>query len=142
MRFAVKQIIIKKFTLSKTERLKSRKLIEGLFRDGKSFAVFPFRIYYIYSKNNEPSLQAGYGVSIKRFKKAVDRNRVKRLMREAYRLQKPGLLSFLNERKFSLILFFIYTGKEMAVHDEVFTKMQLIIKRLLIILNEAYPSPA
>ena len=140
--FAVKQTIIKKFTLSKTERLKSRKLIESLFHDGKSFSVFPFRIYYSYSKNSVSSLQAGYGVSIKRFKKAVDRNRVKRLMREAYRLQKPGLFSFLEERNFSLILFFIYTGKEMAAHEDVFTKMQLIIKRLIIILNEAYPPPA
>jgi ribonuclease P protein component len=88
--------VSKQFTLGKEERLKSRKQIEQLFDKGKSFVVSPFRIYFIVNGvpidvgrsmvRNENCLQFGVGVSNKNFKKAVDRNRVKRLTREAWRL--------------------------------------------------------
>ncbi|MES1226963.1 MAG: ribonuclease P protein component, partial [Bacteroidota bacterium] len=80
----------KQFTLGKKERLKSRKSIEQLFNEGKSFAVSPCRVFYMILPFNATStsfiVQFGAGVSTKNFKKAVDRNRIKRLVREAYRL--------------------------------------------------------
>jgi ribonuclease P protein component len=88
----------KQFTLGKEERLKSRKQIEQLFDKGKSFAITPFRVYFLINEmlNAQRSIpiaiginvQFGVGVSAKNFKKAVDRNRIKRLTRKAWRLQK------------------------------------------------------
>ena len=84
-----------RYKLGKQARLKSRKVIDCLFKDGKSFTVFPFRVIYQFTKlpvtPDAFQLQAGFSVSKRHFKKAVDRNRIKRLMREAYRLQKNEL---------------------------------------------------
>jgi ribonuclease P protein component len=83
----------KQFTLGKEERLKSRKQIEKLFAEGKSFAVNPFRVYFIVHGplTIDHGLLFGVGVSNKNFKHAVERNRIKRLTREAWRLQKNEL---------------------------------------------------
>jgi len=102
--------VAKKLTLGKNERLKSRKQIEQLFSKGKKFSITPFRVYYVFNETSNPPLQSGVGVSNKNFKNAVDRNRIKRLVREAFRLQKISLQEKLKERKGQLIVFFIYTG--------------------------------
>ncbi len=75
-------------------------------------------------------LQCGVGVSSKNFKKAVDRNRIKRLMREAYRLQKNFLQDLLKEKNLQLALFFIYTGKELPEYKMVNDKIELILQRV------------
>lgn len=123
----------KQFTLGKDERLKSRKAIEQLFKDGKSFAVTPFRVYY---SPGALALQFGVGVSTRNFKKAVDRNRIKRLMREAYRLKKNSLQLSLMEKHKGLNLFFIYTGKELPDYKLVSGKVNIILEKLLKLLNE------
>ena len=125
-----------RYTLTKDERLKSRKTIEHLFREGKSFSVFPFRILWMRTALPAPDLQAGFAVSSKYFKKAVDRNRVKRLMREAYRLQKNSLAEHIKERQKQLAVFFVYTGNELPEYQNVFDKTGLVIKRLIKIINE------
>jgi ribonuclease P protein component len=123
-----------RYTLGKTERLKSRKLIGQLFDEGKALTVTPFRILYRIEpktadiQNSE--LQAAFSVSAKNFKKAVDRNRIKRLLREAYRLQKHILSEQLTTNNQQLIIFFIYTGKEMPEHILIVDKMQLGLKKL------------
>ena len=109
----------KQFTLGKDERLKSRKQIEQLFTKGKKFSISSFQgSLSIQCKLTNPPLQFGAGVSNKNFKKAVDRNRIKRLIREAYRLQKNELQEKLKEQKRQLNVFFIYTGKELPVYNE------------------------
>ena len=75
-------------------------------------------------------LQAGVSVSKKHFKRAVHRNRIKRLMRESYRLQKEGLILALQTRGVSLHLFIIYTGKELPGYEEVKTKLKAALLRL------------
>jgi ribonuclease P protein component len=134
----------KEFTLGKHERLKSRKLIEQLFSEGQRFAVFPFRVFYLFPKKDEAvtraPLQCGAGVSSKNFKKAVDRNRIKRLTREAYRLQKKELLARVNDNKLELVLFFIYTGKELPGFAVVKEKVAVILNKLITIVDETITS--
>ena len=125
----------KQFTLGKNERLKSRKQIEKLFAGGKSFVVNPFRVFFIINGplsmvNNENYLQFGVGVSNKNFKKAVDRNRVKRLTREAWRLQKNDLKESLKTQAKQLNVFFIYTGKELTDFTTVKEKVAVALKKL------------
>lgn len=135
-----------RYTLGKQERLKSRKAIEHLFKQGKSFSVFPFRVLYILkqatilqdavSDNGNPRLQAGFTVSSRNFKKAVDRNRVKRLMREAYRLQKNDLQQSTVLDHNNLTLFFIYVGKEIPEYIQVFEKTDIVLKRIIKLVSD------
>jgi ribonuclease P protein component len=74
--------------------------------------------------------QMGVGVSAKNFKKAVDRNRIKRLIREAYRLQKTELHLLLKERKKRLNVFIIYTGKKLPEYKEIFDKMNSALAKM------------
>ena len=131
----------KQFTLGKTERLKSRKLTELLFSEGNKFTIAPFRIHYSFTIAEKSSLHPiairfGVGVSKRNFKKAVDRNRIKRLIREAYRLQNKILKEKLQEKENRLSVFFIYTGKELPVYQDVFEKVGKGINKLCMILNE------
>lgn len=125
-----------KHTLGKDERLKSRKVIEQLFKGGKTFALFPFRIFYLQGEDSSYKLKAGFSVSAKHFKKAVDRNRIKRLMRETYRLQKSDLFYQANNSAKSLSIFFIYVGKEIPEYTLIFEKMNAAIKQLQKQVNE------
>jgi len=126
----------KKLTLGKTERLKSRKLIDQLFSEGKKFGIAPFRVFYLYTASEKPSLQCGVGVSSKNFKKSVDRNTVKRKMREAYRLQKNGLADCIKEKNYSFHLFVIYTSKELPVYAEVHDSMKKVLDKLCNMINK------
>ncbi|MBN8878552.1 MAG: ribonuclease P protein component [Sphingobacteriales bacterium] len=122
-------------TLGKHERLKSRKQIEFLFQQGQRFAAPPFRVFYVIKKKELKEatgslLQFGVGASSRFFKKAVDRNCIKRLGREAWRLQKRELLQALEEQNKQLDVFFIYTGKELPAYAEVFAATTGIIQKL------------
>jgi ribonuclease P protein component len=142
----------KKFTLGATERLKSRKTIERLFRDGRQFMLFPFKVYYLFSAGEEnapgpatpsgqapsalqpPSaspIQAGFAAGSRHFKKAVDRNRIKRLTKEAYRLQRGGLQQHLQATHRSLSLFLVYTGKDLPAHALISEKIGVILQKLI-----------
>ncbi|MCX6315252.1 MAG: ribonuclease P protein component [Sphingobacteriales bacterium] len=120
-----------RYTLSKKERLKSRKLIEQLFREGQSFSVTPFRIIWMFTQSPSPVLQAGFSVSSKYFKKAVDRNRIKRQMRDAYRLQKNTLMEKLQLEQKQLSVFFIYTGRVLPEYSTLFDKTGTALKNLI-----------
>jgi len=125
----------KQAAFGKKEKLKSRKLIEALFKRGKTINVFPVRILYIFlnvEAYENPLLQVGVSVSKRNFKRAVDRNRIKRLLREAYRLQKNELLALTAEQKKKGFLFFIFTDKELPQYQMVFdtiTKALNILKK-------------
>ena len=125
-----------RFTWKKAEKLKSRKRIERVFREGKSFSLFPYRVIFLLEplvggESDWACLQAGFGASSRHFKKAVDRNRIKRLGREAYRLQKGLLLQRLTEKGISLAVFFIYTGKELPEYATVSEKIGVILQKLI-----------
>ncbi len=130
-----KKDAIKQFTLHKSERLKKRKIIEHLFNEGSSFSIYPFRVFYFLNKtldegSNKP-LQFGTGAGKRNFKKAVDRNRIKRLIREAYRTQKLHLQQLATEQqKGCLQIFIIFTGKELPLFDHIKTKVAEVLYRL------------
>lgn len=125
----------KQFTLGKEERLKSQKQTELVFSEGKKFTLAPFRVYYLSIKDQLNVLQFGVGVSTKNFKKAVDRNRIKRLAREAYRLQKKILEKKLIEANSYLTVFFIYTGKELPEYKDINDKIGRVLNKLCEIVS-------
>lgn len=99
-----------KFTLGKAERLKSRKLIGKLFEEGSSLKAYPFKLVYLKTTHtSEFSVQAAFSVPKRRFKKAVDRNRIKRLLKEAYRLEKHIVYEGVDD---SFIFMITFIGKE------------------------------
>ncbi|WP_461532573.1 ribonuclease P protein component [Sinomicrobium sp.] len=104
----------------KSEKLKSRKLIGKLFAEGKSISKFPIRLVYISLSQGE-GYQVGVSVSKRNFKKAVSRNRIKRLLREAYRLNKH-ILEENNEGAYAFML--LYQQREMPTFEQVNRKVK------------------
>lgn len=125
-----------RYTFKKEEKLKSRKTIEQLFKEGKSFSNFPYRVLWRFNDASPVSLQTGFAVSSKHFKKAVDRNRIKRLMREAYRLQKNELQNQLMQQHKYLAVFIIYVGNELPEYQFIFDKTGKVLNRLFKITDE------
>lgn len=120
----------KKQGFGRAEKLKSRKAIDALFASGKSFAFFPLRVKYAFVPGAESGIKTGVTVSKKYFKRAVHRNRLKRLMREAYRLQKEELLGMGKAKSFSGNLFFIYTDKTLCTFEVMYAAMGQCLQQL------------
>lgn len=132
------------------EKLKSRKALELLFAKGKSFSVFPIKVFYtatsvavniddnggmlnaatsIVTTDNDSMVQAGVGVSARNFKKAVERNRIKRLLREVYRTQKQAFIASATTKQLRVDAFFLYIGKEIPTHAELNTSMEKVLQK-------------
>lgn len=120
----------KRFTFTKEERLCSKKTIDKLFADGESFLAYPFKVVFLRNPISLKSpVQAGFSVGKRNFKRAVQRNRIKRLMRESYRLNKPELYKKINSNR--LAVFFIFIGKSIPKYPEVEKGMKNAIKKLV-----------
>jgi len=127
---------VKQFSYNKKEKLKSRKQLEQLFTAGTTFIIFPVKVIYKEVEVQDGILKTGVGASRKNFKKAVERNRIKRLLREAYRTEKPGLLNYLQQNKKQIALFFLYIDKSLPDYNLLKQKMQQAIEKLIKSLNE------
>jgi ribonuclease P protein component len=129
---------MKPFSYNKKEKLKSRTQLEAIFASGKSFSVFPVKVFFIETDATQTeSIKAGVGVSARHFKKAVQRNRIKRLLREAYRLEKQKLYTQLTEQQKQIAVFFLYVDKEMPAFEVVREKMKDCLAKLQTKLNPA-----
>ena len=126
----------KLFTYQKKDKLKSRKQTQNLFSTGKAINVFPIKlIYTIEVIDTEGMLQAGVGAPTRTFRKAVQRNRVKRLLREAYRLEKPNFLSQFTLGGKRINLFFLYGNAEVLPQLEIQNKVRNALALLVQKLN-------
>lgn len=121
--------MIKLLSFNKTEKLKSRKALEHLFDKGEKFLVHPFKVFYSIKNNTESIIHCGVGVSKKNFAKAVQRNRIKRLMREVYRLNKEELYKTVQQKQVDF--FVLYIDKNMPVDNNYLNeKMQKVLNTL------------
>ena len=119
-------------TFKKEERLCSKKHIRELFENGSGFFRYPFKIVWNKKEGDftHPA-QVLISVSKRNFKHAVDRNKVKRLIREAYRKNKSPLYQFLEEKNAYLDFAFIYTSKKIASYQEIEKRVIQAIERLI-----------
>lgn len=118
--------VLMKLTLGKGERLKSRKLIEKLYTEGKTIKVYPLKMVFLQVKHTSDfPVQCGVSVPKRNFKRAVDRNRIKRLLRESYRLQKNSVYSEVGK---PYIFMISYLAKEEWKYVNIAPKMCKLLK--------------
>ena len=119
-------------TFTKAERLSGKTKIDDLIKNGKSFNSFPFRIVWLEVPENSEAMQIVISVPKRLFKKAVDRNRLKRIIREGYRKNKFLLHENLGGKKIHLL--FIYTQKiiieSKEMNEKVIDGLQLLNKKI------------
>ncbi|WP_426667806.1 ribonuclease P protein component [Mucilaginibacter sp. McL0603] len=127
----------KTYTFTKEERLCNKKLIDQLYHNGSSFLCYPFKVSWLINTDTQlfPA-QVLFSVSKKRYKKAVDRNLIKRRIREAYRLHKQQhLYSLLGDADKRIVLSIGFIGKEIAPYE-------FIEKKILKLLNQLFEEVA
>ncbi|HRD81995.1 MAG TPA: ribonuclease P protein component [Saprospiraceae bacterium] len=117
----------------KNEKLKSRKRIATLFEGGQSFAKYPLRVVWaaVGQREGEAAVQFGVSVAKKKFPKAVHRNRIRRLVREAWRLHKYRLVEAAPGKQQALAVMMLYTGTQELPFTEIEAAMKELIHRLL-----------
>jgi ribonuclease P protein component len=117
------------FKYSKKDKLKSKKLIEQLFNEGKAVTVYPLRLVYLKTNlEDDSTLKTGVSVSKRLHKTAVARNRIKRLLREVYRLNKP---LYFNNSSTSYAFMILYLSKDGTTFDILDNTMKLLFKKFI-----------
>jgi len=132
-KFAIKRMN----TFNKEERLCSRKLLDLLFKNGSSFLLYPYRISYLFvpAEHQFPA-QVVINVAKKRYKRAVDRNLIKRRSREAYRLQKEQeLYALLPESEELLLLSLQFVGKKIYDYSFFEKKLAAALRKLVSVIE-------
>ena len=130
------------FSFPKSERLSSKKLIEATFAEGQKTKSWPLVTKHLDTVLSEDvTCQTLVSVSKRNFKRAVDRNRIKRLMREAWRLQKPELYSVLREHEKQRALVLIYVGRELPTFEGMQASVDVLIQKMVRALNGPTETP-
>ena len=129
------------YTLNKSERLKGHTTIRALFDSGEKFKVFPLTVFYLFEARKEipdevTPLKMGVAVGTRNFKRAVDRNLLKRRVREAYRLQNQLLKQQVLTSPFDLNLFFVYGDNQIHDYAIISTAVKKVLDRLCDLLEK------
>ena len=125
------------FSFRKDEILRKKKLIDRLFTEGSTFYIYPFKIFWLETALESPNpAQILFSVGKRSFKRAVDRNRVKRQIREVYRVQKHELYDKLVKDQQQCVMGIIYTTNVMLTTGELEIKIKAVLKRLISELNK------
>jgi len=111
----------------KNEKLKSQKTIDLLFSEGKSVSKFPLRLVFTTTTDNIDKIKMGVSVSKKHFKKAVDRNYFKRVLRECYRLNKHIIHDNIKNKSYAMMFF--YQTKERLTYQEINEKTKQLFEK-------------
>jgi|SRR6185312_738806 len=123
---------VRRLSLRKNERLYERKAIEEVFDKGRSIKEHPVRLLWLIrpASDNIP-VKVAFTVSSRIFKRAVDRNLIKRRMREAYRKNKAGVFEAFGEKKLQSLIMFIYVDNKIAEYAEIESKIIVALQRLI-----------
>ncbi|RAJ14110.1 ribonuclease P protein component [Arenibacter echinorum] len=117
------------FSFPKKEKLKSKKLIEQLFAEGIGVTNYPIKLVYLKTSFDDGSIcKVGVTASKRNFKSAVKRNRIKRLMRESYRLNKHLIF---NNIESNFAFMFLYLGKEMPSQSKITDTMIPLMRKFV-----------
>ncbi len=120
-----------KNTLKKSERLKSNKQISLLFKKRQSIGAYPLRLFWLPAAEHcTETLQMAFSAPKRKFKKAVDRNRCKRLMREVHRLHKQRLITLLQQREERMSMLLLLVDKEIPDFKLLEKKYLYLIEKL------------
>jgi len=120
----------------KQERLQSKKLISLLFESGRSFSLFPFRIFFLLIEPvDNSSIKFLVSVPKKRFKKAVDRNLLKRRTRESFRGLKSQLIAHIPAGK-TILVAYIYTSDQILPFNLIQNKLNISLLRLTKMISQ------
>ena len=119
--------------LPKYERICKENDIKSLFDRGAGVSVYPYRVIYLFFRDDSrpPTVRVLVSVSKKRFHHAFKRNRVKRLMREAWRKNKAPLYEICQKDNISVDVALVYTATVIHSYEEVFTKTQKAVKEIV-----------
>lgn len=121
--------VLMQFTFNKQEKLKSKKLIEKLFTEGKSVSAYPVKLIYLKIDHNaDCKIQASVSVSKRKFKLAVNRNRIKRLLRESYRKNKHLIY---NDLEGKYVFMFLYLDEKEHKYVVIEQIMINLLKKFL-----------
>jgi len=119
-----------RYTFGKKEKLCSKLAIDALFKSGKSFKEYPIRVVYMPLEESDAAAKLLITVPKKRFKKAVSRNKVKRLIRETYRLNKSEIIEIWQAQGKYFALAFVYIGNDIPVYGDLNETMKRILEKL------------
>jgi len=129
-----------RFTFKEGERLKSRKVIGRLFKEGLSHGAYPLRLVWLELNEGEGVYPIQFTVSVpkRNFKSAVARNRLKRRVKEAWRLNKHWLYGRLSEKGKRFGFMVIYTGKEEFDYEKIEAALRKLNR---VFLTKTFPKP-
>ena len=117
-------------SFQKSERLYKKREIEHVFSKGNSFVEYPFKVVYIHKTLEDSPLKLAVSIPKKKHSKAVDRNLLKRRVREAYRTNNQALKKYLSNSNMSIHFFLIYLSAEKLPFQNIEDKIILLLQRL------------
>lgn len=125
-------------TFRKEERLKSNLAVHALFNQGQSLSSFPFKIYWDITEDPAQEFPVKVAISVpkKKFRRAVDRNLMKRRIRESYRKNKHSLYDFLLKSDLKIVMVILFLADELIPYDRLESVLKTLFSKLIKNINQ------